>query len=166
MLKTGACIDVNFLAEKHGKNQRDTQFRCVQFYTARAARETKSCITTCSQLKDALIRAHAAVQAHNKVANIPLQRGDFYLLNLPASGTYTKRVLHISDIPCIYALRFDGKQLYSYPNSTFSHRSPLGHECSSTQTMFKNTIPPVRPTQSRSQLTHTMKKRRLNRQRL
>ena len=90
-LKNGARFDVNYLAEKHGKNQRDSHFRCVRSYTMRAARGHSKAITTCSELKECLVRAHAAVQVFNNTMGHPEESCDFYLLNLPVAGTYEKK---------------------------------------------------------------------------
>ena len=110
-LNNGCRVDVNFLTEKHGKNQRDSHFRCVRSYTHRAARSAKKLITTVSDLKDALIRAHHDVQAINKTLKLPIQSCSFYLLNLPVAGTHEKKQLTISDLQCIYALRMEGERL-------------------------------------------------------
>ena len=110
-LGTDCEIDLNFLTEKHGKNQRDTHFNTVRAYTCRAARESSVVISTVSQLITALIKAHANVQTFNRQAKLPIQSCEFYLLNLRASGTYQCKSLKIADLQTVCAMRFHGDEL-------------------------------------------------------
>ena len=152
-LGTDARVDLNYLTEKHGKNQRDTHFRAVRSYTLRAARESKTTIGTCSMLKDALTRSHAAVQAFNRGEGAPLQSCEFYLLNLPAKGTYTKKMLQVSDLCTIYAMRFEEDCLYAYTDSTFTHRVEISYCRKSIKTTYETIIPPSKPAPTPVQLT-------------
>ena len=127
-LHSGCLVDINFFIEKHGKNQRDTHFNTVRAYTCRAARESSVVISTVSQLKEALIKSHRAVQQFNKDLKLPLQSCDFYLLNLPCKGTYKRKQLQMADLHAQYALRFVDDELWGYTDSTYQHKVEMSYE--------------------------------------
>ena len=158
-LGTKVRVDLNYLTEKHGKNQRDTHFRSVRSYTCRAARDSKQTIGTCSMLKDALTRAHAAVQIFNKSLNRPLQSCEFYLLNLAAKGYYQKKQMKVADLCSVYALRLDRNDLWAYTDSTYKHRVRMGYLCTSEKSSFEPITPPSKPVPTALQLTQILKKK-------
>ena len=160
-VNNGCRVDLNYLTKKHGKNQRDTHFRSVCAYTSRAARNAKKVISTVSELKDALTRAHADVQAMNKTLKLPAQSGTFYLLNMPVAGTYVKKTMDFSDLACVYAMRVEGDQLYAYKDSTYTSRVLLAYECTAKPCAFKLVTPPIRTPLTATQLTKTLKRRRV-----
>jgi len=160
-LNNGARFDVNYLAEKHGKNQRDSHFRCVRSYTMRAARGASKAITTCSELKECLIRAHAAVQTFNTSMGLPEESCDFYLLNLPISGTYAKKEMKVSDLCSTYAMRMVGDDLFAYTNSMYKSRVQMQYSCISAPVQYRVIVPPHHEPQSTARLTLTLKKRRV-----
>ena len=160
-------IDLNYLTEKHGKNQRDSHFRCVRSYTMRAARDSKSTIGTCSMLRDALARAHGAVQQYNKSAKLPLQSCEFYYLGLSAKGTYQKKCMQVADLCSTYALRMDpNNTLWAYTDSTYKHRVEMPYSCSSYKVPYETSIPASTPLASPTKLTQMLKRRRSRKSRL
>jgi len=165
-LGTQARVDVNFLTEKHGKNQRDTHFRAVRSYTMRAARESKTVIQTVSELRKALISAHCSIQSMNKREKLPLQSAEFYLLNLNVAGTYRKKQMVVSDLASVYALRMEDGLLYAYKNSTYTSRVLMAYSCTDVLTEYALVVPPTHPIPTAPSVTKLLKKRRLNKLKL
>ena len=144
----------------------DTHFNTVRAYTCRAARECSDVICTVSQLRGALIKAHKAVQTFNRDAKLPLQSCEFYLLNLNASGTYRRKQLKVADLHTVYAMRYINDELWQYTDSTYQHKVEISYEVVYDTVEYKNSIPPPQSAPSALAMGATLKRRRLNRERV
>ena len=127
----------------------------------RAARGFGKAITTCSELKDCLVRAHDAVQLFNRSMGQPEQSCDFYLLNLSLTGTYEQKIMNVSDLCSAYALRMEGDTLFAYTNSMYKSRVEMEYSCTSAHISYRVIVPVYHPLVDSARVTLTLKKRRI-----